>query len=315
MPIAESISYGNTSLLAKISLDEITWLKRLVDRSSALGPDRLRASDFVAIPNKQLLQAYTQKLEYDLFSGLWQSGRMTLIPKLDDPSDPDNFLLITVTLVLTRGLHKILACHLARVVRIDKMQRGFKPEDGMVANLAIMKDLIWTAKREITPLYITFSDLQKSFDSVYHRAILEVVGTAGLDEVTEGYLRSVYQSLTTEVLAVKTRMTCGMVRGDPLSLTLFKLTLQTTLDILPEAMGVCVAGVLFQYLAFPDDIVLIVQMKACLQMVLKTLLDSANQLGLEPGLLKCAIMIICVSRALDIKATTHSCMQPTHSLL
>ena len=67
-----------------------------------------------------------------------------------------------MTSCLTRGLHKILACRLAESVEVDNMQRGFKAEDGVAANLSFIKNMIQTAKTTSTPLYIGFIVFQES---------------------------------------------------------------------------------------------------------------------------------------------------------
>ena len=49
-------------LLELVSLEEIVWLKKSLDRSSAPGPDGMRTADFLAIPNDRLQAAYTEAL-------------------------------------------------------------------------------------------------------------------------------------------------------------------------------------------------------------------------------------------------------------
>ena len=75
---------------------------------------------------------------------------MTHITKLGATSDLADFQPITMISAMTESLHMILSGQLARVVQVGHMQRGFKQEDGVAANLAI----------------------------------LEVVGVAGLDQVS-----------------------------------------------------------------------------------------------------------------------------------
>ena len=80
---------------------------------------------------------------------------MTLIPKSDDSS----------------GLADHNDLHIDKrsgVVQVGHMQRGFKLENGVAANLAILKDLVRAAKRETTPLYVAFVDFRKAFDSMFH---------------------------------------------------------------------------------------------------------------------------------------------------
>ena len=198
-PIPDNIVGGDINILGPITI-EVRWLKKTIDRFSAPRPDGLRATELLQIPDERLQQAYTQVLEVGSFSGLWKAARMTLIPKNDNPQDLAEFRPIMMTSCLTRGLHKILAHRLAESVEVDNMQRGFKAEDGVAANLSLIKNMIQTAKTTSIPLYIEFVDFKKAFDSVHHGAILEAAGAAGLENNSILYLKSVYKNLRTEVL-------------------------------------------------------------------------------------------------------------------
>ena len=185
---------------------------------------------------------------------------------------------------------------MSRVVEIDDAQKGFKAEDGVAANLSIIKDLVRTAKAEKRPLYVAFVEFRKAFDSVFHRAILKSAGAAGLNEASVRYLQTVYSSLMTDVMGVRVGMTRGVAQGDPLSPTLFNLILQTALTKLPQDVGVPYGGELLRYLAFADDIVLVATSRSGLQVAIQTFTQEAKHLGLQPSINKCGTMGICVSR-------------------
>ena len=122
------------------------------------------------------------------------------------------------------------------------MQRGFKDEDGVAASLIIIKQLINAAKTTNQPQYVAFIDFRNVFDSVFHRAILRSAGTAGLDRRSVKYLRAVYTVLSTEVLGMGTGIKRGVVHADPLSSTLFNVTLEMVLSRLPD-VGVQMANI------------------------------------------------------------------------
>ena len=82
-----------------------------------------------------------------------------------------------MTSILTRGLHKILVHRLAGAVQIDPVHRGFKPENGVAANEGPRLD----SEGDQSPLYVAFIDFRKAFNSIYHGAILEAAGAAGLE--------------------------------------------------------------------------------------------------------------------------------------
>ena len=98
----------------------------------------------------------------------WTKGYTALIPKVDNPRTPSDFRPITITSVLMRGLHKILAKRISRNIPIDVRQKGFKEEEGAGANILILKDLIRQAKEQPQTTYFCFIDFSKAFDSISH---------------------------------------------------------------------------------------------------------------------------------------------------
>ena len=80
------------------------------------------------------------------------------------------------------------------------MQRGFKNEDAVAANLLILQQLIKEVKTTPRPLYLDFIDFKKAFDSVSHGAITTAAQTVGLDKPSVDYLASVYGALTVNIM-------------------------------------------------------------------------------------------------------------------
>ena len=235
-PPIPNIEYGDVDLLEPVSPEEITWLKKTIDRSSAPGPDGLTSAQFLELLNDRLQTAYTLVLQSGESSEVWQFARTTLIPKTSNPENPADFQPITMMSVLTRGLHKILARRMFRRVSTDEWQRGFKAEDGVAANLCILKHITNNAKSEVKPLYVAFIDFKKAFDSVYQGAILKSAGAAGLDHATVQYLKSVYNNLSTAVMGVRAKIKQGVAQGDPLSPLLFNLTSRPRLENFHRAL-------------------------------------------------------------------------------
>ena len=97
-PPVPDIDYdGTVDLLGPISPEEILWLKKTVDQSSAPSPDGLTIAQFLALPNDRMQTAYTLVLQSGESSEVWQSARTTLIPKATNPENPADFRPITMT--------------------------------------------------------------------------------------------------------------------------------------------------------------------------------------------------------------------------
>lgn len=91
-------------------------------------------------------------------------------------------------------------------------------------------------------------------------------------------------------------VTRGVAQGDPLSPVLFNMVLDQVLKQLPQEVGVELAGNTVQYIAFADDTVLPARTKSGLQLAINTLLAAAAEVGLEPGIRKCATMGLITAR-------------------
>ena len=154
--------YGQASILEPLSLEEIRWLKKTVTPGSASGPDGLSSKDFKRISDADLQELYNLKRAWGQSTIDWQEARTILIPKTDNPEFPAEFRPITISSVLTRGLHKILAKRLTAIAPIDQLQRGFKAEDGVAGNLLTLKTILKAAKTRPSSAYIAFIGLQKS---------------------------------------------------------------------------------------------------------------------------------------------------------
>ena len=256
-PILEEFIYGRIDILNPITLEEIQWLKGTISVGSAPGPDGLSSLDLKRVPDEELLRVYNLKLQRACSTEYWQEARTTLIPKVDNPESPTEFRPITISSTLTRGLHKILAKRLAASTNIDAMQRGLKAEDGVAANLLIIKSLLKAAKKTPSTVYVAFIDFKKAFDSVFHGAILESVAQAGVNKRSADYLASVYKSLTTDVMGERVVVRRGVAQGDPLSPTLFNLTLQRALRAIPEQIGIPTPRGTVRWMAFADDILVV----------------------------------------------------------
>ena len=288
--VQQTYNYGDIDILYPITLQEVQWVKKTITLGSAPGPDGLTSADFKNMPDLQVQTAYCAKLQWGITTEMWQEARTALIPKSDNPRAPSEFRPITITSNLTRGLHKILAKRLGSLIELDVMQRGFRNEDGVAGNLVILKRLLRTARSTPSSLYIAFLDFKKAFDSVYHGAILESAARAGLNERSIKYLASIYNCLTTEVFGEKVRVRRGVAQGDPLSPTLFNLTLQQALRAIPDDIGVAMDGNNINWIAFADDVAVVATSRSGLQLAINTFLDTAAQLGLSPGVEKCATM-------------------------
>lgn len=89
---------------------------------------------------------------------------------------------ITVSSVITRTLHKILAKRKTKYVHLDSRQRAFIPSDGCSRNIFDLDIVLRHHRTQFKPLYMAPMDIAKAFDMVSHDTILAAFTNAGIPE-------------------------------------------------------------------------------------------------------------------------------------
>lgn len=89
----------------------------------------------------------------------------SFIPKVDGASDPCKFRPISMSSIICRLYHKIIANRLDCYNNYVS-QMGFKGFDGVAFSVFLLDFIIKESRRNIKNLSITFDDVSKAFDSV-----------------------------------------------------------------------------------------------------------------------------------------------------
>ncbi|XP_071495073.1 uncharacterized protein [Diadema antillarum] len=221
-----------------------------------------------------------------------REGRTVLITKSSHPEGPSEYMPLTITSVVTRTLHRILAWRVRSAAPVGDYQKGFTDEDGTAANLALFHGVIKETKKLLRCAHCAFIDFRKAFDSVGHEAMLAAATRMGLPKTLVEYIQGVYGDATTTVFNTVVHCKRGVLQGDPLSPYLFNITLDWALAELDENIGVQLGPSRISKLALASDIVIFASTATRLATQLRRLEAGAAKVGLEIGLSKCATMSI-----------------------
>ena len=278
-------------LYAPVVEDEVRAALRATKANTASGPDGRKRSDLEALGPEKLRWLMNAALRLQNLPEEWMRGRTVLLPKVDVPQSPSDFRPLTITPVLTRTLHRVLAKRLNTLAPLPLSQKGFRKEEGCAANLLLVRQALRHAKAGPRSLYMAFIDFKKAFDSVGHPAIAQACDRWGLGAEFRSYVRNIYGQAKTK-LDEETEATIsrGVLQGDPMSPALFNMTLDWALSALPEEVGVEIGGVKRSYLAFADDVLLLATTPMGLRKSVAALVRAAGELGLEVGVAKCATL-------------------------
>lgn len=265
---------------------------------TAPGPDGFTARELRAVP----LGIITRILNIFILCGQLPDhlleSRTTLIPKKDGASEPGDFRPITVSSVIARTFHKVLANRLSRLVDIDERQRAFRPVDGCSENIFLMDFALRSHRQSFKPLFMASLDVAKAFDSVTHQTIIDTLLTAGVPALMVGYIADTYRRSSTRLRlenweSHNIHPTCGVKQGDPLSPMIFNLVIDRLFAALPEEVGMRLGtGNPLSAIAFADDLVLFALTKEGLQSLLDVTAQYLQKCGLRVNVLKCSTVAI-----------------------
>lgn len=120
-------------------------------KQSACGSDELTREDLKAANGTDLVGLLN--IAFGLvccIPFILRHNRTVLIPKKGDFSKVHNWSPITISSILTRLLHKILASRLSENIKLHHAQRGFTPCDDVITSYTILDTIIREHRWETT---------------------------------------------------------------------------------------------------------------------------------------------------------------------
>lgn len=143
---------------------------------------------------------------------------------------------------------------------ISKWNAGFKRLRGYVDNIVVLLEILRHFKSLGRRIFITFTDIEKAFDSIDHAAIFAALRAAGASRKSIAIVRDIYVKAKA---FIKVRQECGEVfrigrgvlEGDVLSPLLFILAIEAVFQrVGADRHAPILGGVPVPQLGFADDI-------------------------------------------------------------
>jgi hypothetical protein len=272
-----------------ISTGEIEWAAKALPMSSAAGPDQLSVAVVKRLPARLLAKLYNLWLQARYLPKLFRDSRTVLIPKKKNPTAARDYRPISVSSVITRVLHKVLARRLDSIVELSQRQKGFRPVDGCAHNIVLLDYVLQTARQELKPVAVALIDFSNAFGSVKHESIVRACKRLGIPDALIDYIASCYTDSETTLLGTRVRVRKGVRQGDPLSPFLFNAVLDEVLSELRERpqFGFQIGAQKVNSSAFADDLVLLSETTQGLQWLLDELAPLLDDVGLAINSTKC----------------------------
>ena len=252
----------------------------------APGPDGRSLNDLKGMSSEEVAAHFNLWLLAGYPPASLRRAETVLIAKEAGVPSPEEHRPITISDVILRCFHKILASRFEATLPWNTRQKAFMKGDGVADSIWLLQTIIRQHQRTLQPLNIAFIDIRKAFDSISHESLLLAAGRMGVPPPLLGYLGELYGDAWTCLRigpdrSEPIRVSRGVRQGDPLSVHLFNASIDWALDCLDPQLGVMVGEVRVNAGAFTDDIALIARTSGGLQFLLNDLAAEFRPSGLE----------------------------------
>lgn len=288
----ENIARTFEFLLSPVNTTEVK--KHRPDAGTAPGPDRLEASNWLRqVPDRVKATVMNVVMAWGHVPRMWRDSRTILIPKKADSMDPSTYRPLSISSIVLRHYHKILAARLARIPLFGEQQRAYIKADGVAENVNVLASILNDAWINRKQLHIGSIDVRKAFDTVKHPSISKCMIERNVPEEFAKYIDDLNAQAHT-VIEVDGEYSepihpgQGIRQGDPLSGFCFNTVWDEVVKSVPEAIGYVLEGVSVNSMAFADDFLIIASSKEGLQEALDKAVSQMRIHGLSPMPTKCS---------------------------
>lgn len=283
------------SIWSPIREEEIEKAKPTLRTSP--GPDGISAREIRAIPIEILVRIFNLILWTGRIPEHLRTAKTIFIPKTSGVLEPENVRPITISSIVVRQLHGILASRIINNIDLDPRQRGFIPSDGCAENVILIDLLLRHTHESHSSCYIASLDVSKAFDSVSHSAIRETINSFGFPLEFKQYLEHVYNDSGTRLVGEGWVSNTiypkrGVKQGDPLSPIIFNMVIDRLLRSLPSEIGCSLGTAKINALAFADDLILCASTPNGLSKLLEVTNSYLSLCGLKLNPAKCLTISI-----------------------
>ena len=211
-------------------------------KDGAPGADSRKLRDLKGIPLTELQCHFNLWLLAGYQPAALRQGVTVFIPKVEGTRDPAQHRPITMSDMVARCFHRILAKRMETFLPFNIRQKAFRAGDGTAESVWFLQQLIQKHKDQLSPLNVAFVDVKKAFDSVSHQSIILAAKRLGAPPPLLSYLTELYSDAWTSIRAGGERSEAirsgrGVRQGDPMSPHLFNAVIDWVIQDLDPSIG------------------------------------------------------------------------------
>ena len=174
-----TIGEMHSGLMHPITTENVVRaVKRMKD--GAPGPDGRKLSDVKAISAAELAGHFNLWLLAGCLPSRLRRGQTVLLPKCAEAGEPAKSPPITMSDIVVRWFHRILAQRMEIHLPFSTRQKAFRAGDGLADSVWFIQAVIKHHRDNLRPLNVAFVDVKNAFDSVSHQSILVAAARLGV---------------------------------------------------------------------------------------------------------------------------------------
>ena len=268
------------SLIDSISPDEVTAALKDMG-NSAPGLDKLLPTQLRKMKPCALAGYFNLLLLAEGCPAHLCRSRITLVPKVPNPTDPEELRPIAVSSVIVRLFHKILANRWNTRLKLPALQFAFLKRDGCLEATSTLHAILRHSSSTASNLAMAFVDVSKAFDSVSHDTIIRSARAFGAPPPLVQYLSESYSKSTAVIQSRDVATKRGVRQGDPLSSLLFIMAMDEVISLSMPELGYQFHDTLVDGFAYADDLILLAENTARLKEKLAAASSALHSAGMR----------------------------------
>jgi len=282
-------------------IHEVLLVLKKCKNRKAPGIDRITIEFYKYAPQcflVELTSLFNQIFLRETIPDSFKNSMIVPFFKKGDPNCVENYR----GLILSNSSYKIYAALILNRLNIwihenniiKETQAGFRTGYSTVDNIFNLTNIVNLRRHDGKKTYVLFVDFTCAFDSIPCSSMSFKLSILGLSSKMVNMISLLYQGNTYQVwdgteLAEPFLVNQGLRQGCPLSPTLFALYINDLEEALPG--GVVIDGIHVKTLMYADDLALIAESPADLQLMIDALYNYCSTWGLSVNLNKSKAMI------------------------
>jgi hypothetical protein len=235
----------------------------------------------------------------------WNTNIIIPLPKKGDLSSMNNYRGISLMSIAAKVYNRILLNRIRPVVDpiLRQNQAGFRKGRGCTDQIHILRRVMEGARNQQIPLFVTFIDFRKAFDSIDREMMFAILRHYGIPDKIVKAIRVLYDNSKSSVfvdglLTEEFDVTTGVLQGDVLAPFLFIIIIDFLLKRAEEGHGFTThprrsrrePAKVLNDLDFADDIALLSGSKEEAQQQVEVHSAAAREVGLLINIGKTEVM-------------------------